>query len=318
MAEIQADSQRLLVMGSGAFGQALTQALQRRHGTNVEVFTRRPPGGIDGGPPPFYHYGRIDQVDLARYSTIILALPSRSLPELLPQLSPMIADHANIVSCVKGMDAATYSLPTEHIARYLPGHPVAVMSGPTFASEMLIGNRVWMSLGCANILEGESLVSQLTTPLIALSFTDDVRGLEILGVAKNIIALGAGLTEGLGLGENVRASYIACGIRELARLLPSLGGKAETVLEPGALGDLILTCTSMQSRNYRCGRMLARKNAVQDYQDGKVPLVEGQQSIEAFLDFICRNNIESELFRSLAKAINDPADAGMHLMDSIY
>ena len=115
-----------------------------------------------------------------------------------------------------------------------------------------------MSLGDTDLARGRALSARLSGPLLELTATTDLRGLEIVGVAKNIIAIGAGLSHGLGLGENIRASYLARGIGELQRLLPSLGSASETVMAPGALGDLILTCTSLQSRNYRFGHDLGQ------------------------------------------------------------
>ena len=146
-----------------------------------------------------------------------------------------------------------------------------------------------------------------------------MRGLEIVGVAKNIIAIGAGLAQGLGLGENTRASYVARGIGELQRLLPSLGGAAETVMAPGALGDLILTCTSRQSRNYRFGQDLGQRLAVAPIEDASalVPLAEGSRSITAFLAFIRRQGSASPFFEGLAAAIEHPPGMAARLLTTI-
>jgi len=134
-------------------------------------------------------------------------------------------------------------------------------------------------------------------------------------VAKNIVAIGAGLTEGLGLGENTRASYVARGIRELAMLLPRLGGTAETIMAPGALGDLILTCTSAQSRNYRFGCALGRGLRAEG--DGPPPLAEGSRSILAFLGFLRRHGVASAYFEGLAAAMADPAAVIARLLATI-
>ncbi len=177
-------------------------------------------------------------------------------------------------------------------------------SGPTFAAGMMAGHKVWMSLGCADRARGAALAARLGGPLLSLTPTTDLRGLEIIGVAKNIIAIGAGLTQGLGLGENTRASYVARGIGEVQRLLPALGGVAETVMAPGALGDLILTCTSCQSRNYRFGQGLAAAPA--EEAPALVALAEGSRSITSFLDFIRRQGAASSFFTGLAEAIAHP------------
>jgi glycerol-3-phosphate dehydrogenase (NAD(P)+) len=194
-----------------------------------------------------------------------------------------------------------------------------MLSGPTFAAEMLAGHRVWMALGCVDAAAGQRLASRLEGPQLALAATTDLRGLEFLGVAKNIIAIGAGLSEGLGLGENTRASYVARGIRELQRLLPRLGGRAETAMETGALGDLILTCTSRQSRNYRFGADLGQRLATAPTAalGGIVPLAEGSRSIGSFLAFIRREGASSAYFEGLAAAMADPPRMAERLLATI-
>ncbi len=297
----------LLIMGYGAFGQALAGALHRRGDIAISVFSRNPPaeGAQRESVSRLIH--NLQAIDLGAYDIVILALPSGALASVLDQLPPH-QPRAVILSCVKGMDAETHDFPTDLIAKHLPGHVIGMLSGPTFAREMLAGHGVWMSLGCEAVETAQAVSTRLASPLLSLTPTTDLRGLEIIGVAKNIIAIGAGLTAGLGLGENTRASYVARGIAELAHLLPALGGRAETVLSPGGLGDLILTCTSAQSRNYRFGqdvglRLLSQQETVSS---GIVPLAEGSRSITAFLAFIRRSGAQSAYFDGLAAAMAHP------------
>jgi glycerol-3-phosphate dehydrogenase (NAD(P)+) len=293
---------RLLILGYGAFGQALAMALHRRADIAIDVFSRRhPEAGTPGRETVAAFLHDLGAIDLARYGVVIVALPSGALATTLNQI-PVAGGGATILSCVKGMDAETHAFPTDLIAQHMPQHPVGMLSGPTFAAEMQAGHRVWMSLGCADLPHGQEIAARLRGPLVALTATADVRGLEIIGVAKNIIAIGAGLTEGLGLGENTRASYVSRGIRELADLLPRLGGAAGTVMAPGALGDLILSCTSAQSRNYRFGRDLGRL-AEAAAGGGIPPLAEGSRSILAFLNLLRRHDLRSDYFEGLAAAM---------------
>jgi glycerol-3-phosphate dehydrogenase (NAD(P)+) len=311
-------SLRVLIIGYGAFGQALALSLHRRGDIAIDVFTRRPAASDlrVAAVARFIH--ALPEIDLAGYDIAILALPSGALAWVLDQI-PHSAPHATVLSCVKGMDAETHAFPTDLIALHLPGHPIGMLSGPTFAAEMMAGHKVWMSLGCADPARGEALAARLSGPLLALSATADLRGLEIAGVAKNIIAIGAGLTQGLELGENTRASYVARGIGELQRLLPSLGSVSETVMAPGALGDLILTCTSRQSRNYRFGHDLGQRLAAEPTEDATalVPLAEGSRSITAFLAFIRRQGATSPFFEGLAAAIAHPPTMAARLLATI-
>jgi len=309
---------RLLIIGYGAFGQALALSLHRRGTIAIDVFTRRPalPDELPATVTRFIHH--LSEIDLTRYDIAILALPSGALAPVLDKIPPGGA-RTTVLSCVKGMDAETHAFPTDLIALHLPGHPIGMLSGPTFAGEMMAGHKVWMSLGCADLAQGRALAARLRGPLLELTATADLRGLEIVGVAKNIIAIGAGLSEGLGLGENTRASYVARGIGELQRLLPLLGGASETVMAPGALGDLILTCTSRQSRNYRFGQDLGKRLAAAPNEDVRalVPLAEGSRSITAFLAFIRRQGAESSFFEGLAAAIAHPPGMAARLLATI-
>jgi len=309
---------RLLIIGYGAFGQALTLTWHSRGDIAIDVFTRRPAIADPrlAAVARFIH--NLEAIDLAAYDIAILALPSGALAAVLDQI-PRADPRATVLSCVKGMDAETHAFPTDLIALHLPGHPLGMLSGPTFAAEMMAGHKVWMSLGCTDIAQGRALAARLGSPRLALTATADLRGLEIIGVAKNIIAIGAGLSQGLGLGENTRASYVARGIGELQRLLPGLGGAPETVMAPGALGDLILTCTSRQSRNYRFGQDLGERLAAAPTGDASalVPLAEGSRSIAAFLAFIRRQGSASPFFEGLAAAIAHPPTMAARLLATI-
>ncbi|WP_419759530.1 NAD(P)H-dependent glycerol-3-phosphate dehydrogenase [Acidisoma sp.] len=312
------DPWHVLIVGYGGFGQALALSLHRSDNIAIDVFTRRPAAADQrlNAVSRFIHH--LPEIDLARYDIAILALPSGALASVLDRI-PRNAPRATVLSCVKGMDAETHAFPTDLIALHLPGHPIGMLSGPTFAGEMMAGHKVWMSLGCRDPAQGQALAARLAGPRLALTATTDVRGLEIVGVAKNIVAIGAGLVQGLGLGENTRASYVARGIGELQRLLPSLGGRAETVMAPGALGDLILTCTSRQSRNYRFGQELGERIAPLSSEgvSALVPLAEGSRSITSFLAFMRRQGATSPFFEGLATAIGNPSTMSAKLLATI-
>lgn len=308
----------LLIMGYGAFGQALAFALGARGDVTTTVYCRRPVEAERPCPGVDHFLHDLAAVDLTTYAIVVLALPSGALATVLDRI-PSPGGGAAVISCVKGMDAETHDFPTDLIARHLPGHTVGMLSGPTFAGEMLAGHRAWMSLACGNAALGARLAAQLSGPLLSVRPTTDLRGLEIIGVAKNIIAIGAGLAQGLGLGENTRASYVARGIAELQRLLPLLGGRPETIMTPGGLGDLVLTCTSAQSRNYRFGVDLGRRltNPALEAPNGPVPLAEGSRSIAAFLGFIHRADAASPFFEGLAAAMAAPEEMAARLLATI-
>ncbi|GAB0116548.1 NAD(P)H-dependent glycerol-3-phosphate dehydrogenase [Acidisoma sp. 7E03] len=307
----------LLIMGYGAFGQALALELTARGDIATTVYCRRPVETEHPSPGVHRFVHDLAAVDLTAYAVVVLAVPSGALAAVLDAI-PRRGGKATLVSCIKGMDAETHEFPTDLIARHLPGHAVAMLSGPTFAGEMLAGHRAWMSLACTDPAQGIWVADRLSGPKLSISHSPDLRGLEIIGVAKNIIAIGAGLAQGLGLGENTRASYVARGIAELQRLLPALGGRAETVMTPGGLGDLVLTCTSAQSRNYRFGVDLGQGlGGTATAPDGPVPLAEGSRSIAAFLAFIRRSGAASPFFEGLAAAMANPPEMRPRLLKTI-
>jgi len=177
--------------------------------------------------------------------------------------------------CAKGIESGTHAAMSEVVAEELPGAPLAVLSGPTFAIEVARGLPTAITLACADPALGQRLVEAIGTPSFRPYLTDDVIGAEIGGAVKNVLAIACGVVEGRGLGDNARAALITRGLAELMRLSVAKGGRPETCMGLSGLGDLILTASSQQSRNFSLGFGLGRGQSLAEILAARRAVTEG-------------------------------------------
>jgi glycerol-3-phosphate dehydrogenase (NAD(P)+) len=286
----------VLILGYGAFGHAIHAALAGRDDVVVSVYSR---SRKTADHPLVEMFHSLPAVDVSHYDIVVVALPGHAVFDVLSGCARPAPGTA-FLSCVKGMDPLSGRFPSDVISDATGSDYMAVMSGASFAHEMLLGLPVFLTLACTNALLGRDLVERLESEVLQLELSDDVRGLEIAGVGKNIIALGAGLSDGLQLGDNFRAAFVARGIGELQRVAERLGGRAETIVAAGALADFILSCSSPRSRNYEHGWNLARRT------DSAQSLSEGRHSAESFVRLLKGQHVQSTYFESIAAALTDP------------
>lgn len=234
------------VLGAGAFGQALAATLARK-GPVTLWGRRRPalPAGVNFS----------DDLGAVTAETVLLALPMQALAGFLAGHGAAL-DGRTLVACCKGIDLASGRGPAKVIADACPAARVAVLTGPGFAEDLAAGLPTALALACADQAEGRRLQEALSTPALRLYRTTDVTGAELGGALKNVVAIAAGAVAGAGLGLSARAAIITRGQAEIIRLAVALGARAETLAGLSGLGDLILTCTSERSRNYRYGLSL--------------------------------------------------------------
>ena len=195
----------------------------------------------------------------AQADTVLLAIPMQSLRGFLAEHAGLLSGH-DLVACCKGMDLATQMGPTALIRQAVPSATAAVLTGPSFAADIARGLPTALTLACVSD-RGEMLQTQLSTPNLRLYRTDDCIGAEFGGALKNVIAIAAGIVIGAGLGDSARAALMTRGYAEMIRLAVACGARAETLGGLSGLGDLVLTCTSPQSRNFRFGLALGRQDA---------------------------------------------------------
>lgn len=255
------------VLGAGAFGTALAVALAQ-DGRKVMLWGRdadtmgamaqsRQTARLPGVTLP---EGIEVTADLARASTaetLLLAVPMQTLSSVLGSISQPL-EGQKLVACCKGIDLATGEGPSHVIAHAKPGALPAILTGPSFAADIARGLPTALTLACADAKAGAALQARLSTPVLRIYLSDDPRGAELGGALKNVVAIAAGAAIGAGLGDSARAAIITRGFAEMMRLAPALEARSETLSGLAGFGDLVLTCTSEQSRNFRFGLALGQ------------------------------------------------------------
>jgi glycerol-3-phosphate dehydrogenase (NAD(P)+) len=241
---------------------------------------------------------------------IIIAVPSHSLRSLLTQLKPLLARDARLAWATKGFELDTGKLPHQ-VAYDVLGdrYPVAVLSGPTFAREVGMGLPTAMTIASPD----ENFAHQLAKSLHASNFraytSTDIVGVEVGGAVKNVLAVGAGLSDGLGFGANTRIALITRGLSEVVRLGIALGAQVETFMGLAGLGDLVLTCTDDQSRNRRFGLALAAGKSVRDALAEIGQVVEGYSAARAVHAVALREKVDMPIVTGIYRILyeNEPA-----------
>jgi glycerol-3-phosphate dehydrogenase (NAD(P)+) len=235
---------------------------------------------------------------LSNCKFIALAIPAQKVRDFLQQLAEVDFTAApNFIICCKGIEITTNKLITEIIADIFPRSNCAVLSGPNFALEIAKGKPATATLACQNQQIATEIKQLFETKNFKITISKDVITAQIAGALKNVIAITAGLADGLQLGENARASLIAKGAEEMMQLCQAMGGNLAELFSPASIGDLFLTCNSRTSRNTDFGFRLAK---------GSVKLTENDVLIEG-----CKTIIA---WRQLAKNYNLNA----HLVEAIY
>jgi glycerol-3-phosphate dehydrogenase (NAD(P)+) len=195
---------------------------------------------------------------LAEASIILMVVPSQTLRGVLQAHREFIPAGATLVICAKGLEKLTGKTLVQVVAEELPGQPVALLSGPNFAIEVARGLPTAATLACADAALGADIARQLSHRTFRVYASTDITGVALGGALKNVIAIACGMVAGRGLGENARAALMTRGLAEISRLAVSLGARPETFMGLAGLGDLALTCSSLQSRNYSFGYHLGQ------------------------------------------------------------
>ncbi|KGJ16084.1 NAD(P)H-dependent glycerol-3-phosphate dehydrogenase [Paracoccus sanguinis] len=276
------------VLGAGAFGTALAVALAAKG--PVVLWGRRI--GWTGENPLLPGVTLPTAVTVterlaeARAEVLLIAIPAQALGGFLETHAGALEGRA-LVACAKGIDLATGRSPAGMLAAACPAATVAVLTGPSFAADIARGLPTALTLACADAEAGHALQHQLSTPALRLYRTTDVVGAELGGALKNVIAIAAGAAIGAGLGDSARAAIVTRGFAEMARFAAAQGAEPETLAGLSGLGDLILTATSAQSRNFRYGQALGQGAAF-----GAAVTVEGAATARAVTRLAAAQGIE--------------------------
>lgn len=255
---------------------------------------------------------------VAKAELVLVAVPSHGFRGVLETMAPALPAGAAVLSLAKGIEAGTNLRMSQVIAQVLPGHPAGVLSGPNLAHEVAAGQPAATVVSFPD----ESLARKVQELLHCSTFrvytATDVVGCEIAGASKNVIAIAAGISDGLGFGENTRAVLITRGLAEQARLGLALGGQPLTFGGLAGVGDLVATCTSPQSRNRSVGFELGRGRPLEDVLGGMHMVAEGVRTARPMVDLARANGVElpiAEQVASLVAGETTPAEAVAALME---
>jgi glycerol-3-phosphate dehydrogenase (NAD(P)+) len=250
------------VAGAGAFGSALAVALARG-GRSVTLLARDPgPLSARRESPRLPGVILPDQITVVPDDTrvtgpVLLAVPAQVLRTFLTDHAGTLGD-GPFIACAKGVDATTLQGPTAAIAAAKPQATAAILTGPSFAADIAAGLPTALTLACSDPVAGASLQTLLSTPTLRLYRTTDVKGAEWGGAMKNVMAIACGACIGAGYGDSARSALVTRGFAEMRRIARAMGGRDETLAGLSGFGDLVLTCTSSQSRNFAFGRALGQ------------------------------------------------------------
>ncbi|WP_283643463.1 NAD(P)H-dependent glycerol-3-phosphate dehydrogenase [Marinovum algicola] len=303
------------VIGAGAFGTSLAISLAAA-GRDVVLWgrdaaamaemqsarenARRLPGA--GFPERLAATG--DFAEATAPDTVLLSVPMQQLETLLTDNAGTLA-RKTLVACCKGFSLRTGEGPVSLISRILPQAQAAILTGPSFAADIARGLPTALTLACGDKECGRRLQEQLSTRNLRLYRTTDVTGAELGGGLKNVIAIASGVVIGAGLGESARAALMTRGFAEMTRIAQALGARPETLAGLSGFGDLTLTCTSTQSRNYRFGQALGRN---EEFAAGTT--VEGAATARAMLGVAERHGAEMPITRAVTAIIAGELDVG--------
>jgi glycerol-3-phosphate dehydrogenase (NAD(P)+) len=303
------------VIGGGAWGTALAQVAAAGGEVLLWAFEREVVDAINAGHVnPFFLAGvplapevaaTTDLQALADCDALLVVTPAQHMRGIL-RAAPV--GTRPLVLCSKGIEAETMALMSEAAAATCPDAPIAVLSGPTFAGEVAKGLPTAVTLACADDDVGARLAERIARPAFRPYRSTDVVGAEIGGAVKNVLAIACGVVEGAGLGKNARAALIARGFAEMTRFGLARGARPETLAGLSGLGDLVLTCSSEQSRNFSLGLGLGRGGSAAALMADRRTVAEGAFTAPVLVEAARKVGVEMPISEAVATLLDGIVD----------
>lgn len=302
------------VIGAGAWGTALAQLLAS-DGQDVALWALEPDvvDAINAGHENPLYLANIPlspsiratgaMADLAACEMLLVVSPAQHLRRVVAQAPAGVP----LVLCSKGIEAGTSLLMSEVAQQARPGSPIAVLSGPTFAHEVARGLPTAITLACEDRDLGQRLAARIARASFRPYLSDDVIGAEIGGAVKNVLAIACGVAEGAGLGLNARAALISRGFAEMTRFGLARGARAETLGGLSGLGDLVLTCSSTNSRNFSLGKGLGEGARAADLLSNRRTVAEGAHTAPVLRDAARAAGVEMPVVEAVCALLTDAA-----------
>lgn len=316
----------ITIIGGGSWGIALS-VLLHKNGHHITVWSKLPaeiemlqnnhehkmlPGVI---LPEDMCFTMDARKALTDKDLLVFAVASAYTRQTAKELSPFVKDGQIIVNVAKGIEDITYKTLSEIIEEEIPNAEVAVLSGPSHAEEVSRGIPTTIVVGAKKKSTAEYLQNLFINDVFRVYTSPDVLGIELGGSLKNVVALAAGVADGLGYGDNTKAALITRGITEIARLGTAMGAKFETFCGLTGIGDLIVTCASMHSRNRRAGILIGQGKTMKEAMDEVQMVVEGVYSAKAALGLAKKYNVDLPIIEQVNEVLFNGKDASTAVKD---
>lgn len=306
---------RVTVLGAGSFGTTIAALTAPRHPTTLwardealarEMRERRTNERyLEGFALPGSLAVTSDLAEAVSLAdVVVMGVPSHGFRDVLERAAPSVRPWVPVVSLTKGFEAGTLKRMTEVIAELLPGHPAAALSGPNLAREIMAGQAAASVIATKDLTVAAELQAVLRRGVFRLYTNHDVIGCEVAGALKNVVAIAAGMAQGVGAGDNTRAAVIARGLAELTRLGMALGGERQTFAGLAGVGDLVATCMSPQSRNRWVGEQLGKGRPLAEILAEMTMVAEGVKTAGTAMELAARHGIEMPICGVIQRVID--------------
>jgi glycerol-3-phosphate dehydrogenase (NAD(P)+) len=319
----------IAVLGNGGWGTALALVAQR-NGADTRMWgiegpyvaetqrLRENPRYLPGVPLPEELVLTADAAEATAGAELLVSVvPTQFLRPTLEAIGDALPAGVPIVSCSKGVERGTLLRPTEILGELAGGRPLAVLSGPNHAEEVALGRPATAVVACDDPDVTVRIQRLFSDPGFRLYGSDDVIGVELAAAIKNVIALAAGMVDGLELGDNAKAALITRGAVEISRLGVALGARPETFAGLAGIGDLIATCVSSHGRNRGVGERLGRGETLREILDGMHTVAEGVETTRGVVELAAKSGVEMPICTVVHRILFEelsPRDALRELM----
>ncbi len=310
---------KVSVLGSGSWGTTVASLLSSRNDTVIwsrrqEVADQINSEHTNDYLSGFTLHSRLRAVsDLgeacAHADLLVVGVPSHSFRQVLIDAAPHVRPWIPVVSLSKGLEDGTKFRMTQIVNELYPGHPVAALTGPNLAKEIMAGQAAASVIATEDPSVGAKLQTVFRTPMFRVYRNNDVIGSELAGALKNVIALATGIAQGLSVGDNTRATVITRGLTELTHLGLAMGGEAQTFAGLAGMGDLIATCISPQSRNRYVGEELGKGRSLEDILDEMSMVAEGVKACRSVAELADEHQIEMPVCHEVYRVVSGQVPA---------
>ena len=312
---------KICVLGAGSWGSALALSLAKK-GYDVTMWTlsqeqankvNLTKENIDYLPGVLFPNNIILTTNIEEAvinsKLIVLAVPSQAIRSVCNQIKPFIKDNQILVDVAKGLERGSGLRLSQVCEEELPNNPYVALSGPSHAEEVARDIPTTLVVACENVDIAQEVQDIFMSPKLRVYTNPDVIGVELGGALKNIIAFGAGICDGLGYGDNTKAALMTRGIREISRLGIALGADSSTFSGLSGIGDLIVTCTSMHSRNRRAGILIGQGKSLDETLKEVKMVVEGITATEVAYDVAKKMNIDMPITSAIYSVLYEGKNA---------